>query len=67
MVRPSNECPGYDTKQPEGEVPVMLELLGMWCTHSLQLLQGPLGPAAVAPDKAQLMGQIKLDCVLMLN
>ena len=26
---PSNECPGYDTKQSDGEAPVMLELWGM--------------------------------------
>ncbi len=26
---PHNECPGYDTKQFDGEVPVMLELWGM--------------------------------------
>ena len=25
---PPNEYPGYDTKQSDGEVPVMLELLG---------------------------------------
>ena len=24
-----NECPGYDTKQSDSEVPVMLELWGM--------------------------------------
>ena len=43
-VRPPlfNECPGYDTKQSDGEVPVMLELLGMWNTPSLPLLSGPL-------------------------
>ena len=23
---PPNECPGYDTKQSDGEIPVMLEL-----------------------------------------
>ena len=23
---PHHKCPGYDTKQPDGEVPVMLEL-----------------------------------------
>ena len=28
-VRTSNECPVYDTKQSDGEVPVMLELWGM--------------------------------------
>ena len=26
---PPNECPGYDTKQSDGEVPAMLELWGM--------------------------------------
>ena len=26
---PTNECPGYDTKQSYGEVSVMLELWGM--------------------------------------
>ena len=27
-----NECPGYDTKQSDGEVPAMLELWGMRST-----------------------------------
>ena len=36
-----NECPGYNTKQPDGEAPV-LELWGMWSTSSLPLLSGPL-------------------------
>ena len=26
---PHNECPRYDTKQSNGEIPVMLELWGM--------------------------------------
>ena len=30
-----NECPGYDTKQSDGEVPVMLEL---WKMRSAPLL-----------------------------
>ena len=30
-----NECPGNDTKQSDGEVPVMLELWGMQSTSSL--------------------------------
>ena len=36
-VRPhaSNECPVYDTKQSDREVPVMLELWGMRNTSSL--------------------------------
>ena len=39
---PPNECSGYDTKQSDGEVPVMLEVWGMLCTPSLPLLPGPL-------------------------
>ena len=50
-VRSPNECPGYDTKQSDGEVPVMLDLWGMWSTPSLLLLPGPLWPRTVAPDK----------------
>ena len=48
---PPNECPGYDTKQSDGEVPVMLELWGMRSTPSLPSLPGPLWPGVVAPDK----------------
>ena len=48
---PTNECPGYDTKQSDGESPVMLELWGMRSTPSLPSLPGPLWPGMVAPDK----------------
>ena len=41
---PHNKCPGYDTKQSDGEVPVMLELWGMQSTPSLPSLSGPLWP-----------------------
>ena len=41
-VRTPNECPRYDTKQSDGEVPVMLELWGMQSTHSLLFFPGPL-------------------------
>ena len=42
-VRPSsNKCPGYDTKQSDGEVPAVLELWGMWSTPLLASLPGPL-------------------------
>ena len=37
-----NECAGYDTKQSDGEVPVMLGIWGMQSTPSLPLLLGPL-------------------------
>ena len=29
-----NECPGYDTEQSDGEVPVMLGPWGIWSTPS---------------------------------
>ena len=66
-VRPSNECPVYDTKQCDGEVPVILEIWGMRGTSSLPSLPGPLWPGMVAPDRVLSMGQIELNCVLMLN
>ena len=64
---PANECPGYDSKQSDGEAPVMLELWGIWSTPLLLLLPGPLWPAVVAPDSVLSMGQIELNCVLTLN
>ena len=51
----THKCPGYDTKQSDGEIPVMLELWGMWSTPSLPLLPGPLWPGVVAPDRALFM------------
>ena len=51
-----NECPGYDTKQSDGEVPVMLEIWGMRSTPLLPLLSGPLRPGVVAPDKGPIYG-----------
>ena len=53
---PLNECPAYDTKQSDGEVPVMLGLWGIRSTPSLPLLLGPLWPGVVAPDRALSMG-----------
>ena len=64
---PSNECSGYDTKQSDGEVPVMLELWGMLSIPSLPSLPGPLWPGVVAPDRVLSMGQIELKCILILN
>ena len=52
--------PGYDTKQSDGEVPVMLGLWGIRSTPSLPLLPGPLWPGVVAPDRALYMGLIEL-------
>ena len=53
---PPTKCPGYDTKQSDGEVPAMLELWGMRSTLSLPSLPGPLWPRVVAPDMALSMG-----------
>ena len=67
-VRPPNECPGYDTEQFDGEASAMLELYGMRSTPSLPLLPGPLCPEVVAHDRDLVsMGQIELNCVIMLN
>ena len=49
---PPNKCPGYDTKQSDGEVPAVLELWGIWNTPSLLSLPGPLWLRVVAPDRA---------------
>ena len=61
----TNVCPGYDTKQADGEVPVMLALWGMWSTPSLPLFPGPLWPRAMALNRVLFMGQIELNSVLM--
>ena len=53
---PYTECPGYDTNQYDGEVPVMLELWGMQSTPSLPSLPGPLWSGVVAPDKGPING-----------
>ena len=66
-ARPHYECPDYDTKQSDGEVPVMQELWGMQSTLSLPLIPGSFRPGVVAPDKALSLGQIELNCVLMQN
>ena len=62
-----NECPRYDTRQSDGEVPVMLELWGMRSIASLLLLPGPLWPGVVAPDRVLPMGRIELNGVRLRN
>ena len=64
---PRNEYPGYDTKQSDGEVPVILELWRMQSTPSLLSLPGPLWPGVIAPDRVLSMGQIEVNCVFTLN
>ena len=48
------------TNQSLGEAIVIPELFGMKNTSSLSLLQGPLWPGVVAPDRVLSMGQIDL-------
>ena len=50
-----DECPVYDTKYSDGEVPVMLELSAMWSTSSFLSLPGPLWEVE-ALDRALSMG-----------
>ena len=62
---PPNICPEYDTKQPDGESPVMLELLS---TLSLLSLPGKVMSGVVAPDGVLSTGQKELfDIVTELN
>ena len=56
-----NECPRYDTKQSDGEVPVMPSTL------SLPLHPGPFRPGGVASERVLSIGQIEINCVLTLN
>ena len=60
-------CPGYDIKQSNVVVPVILEVWGMRRTPLLPSQRDPLWPGAVASDRVLFMGQIELNCVLMLN
>ena len=59
-----NECLGYDTKQSDGEGPVILKLWGMRSTPSLPLPLGPPWLGVVAPDRVLSMGQIEVTAYL---
>ena len=48
---PPNEYLGYDIKQSDGEVPVMLELWEIQSTPSLPSLPSPLWLGVIAPNK----------------
>ena len=61
------ECPGYDTKKSDDELPVMLEFWGMQITSSLPSLPGSLWPGVVASHRVLFMGQIELKSVFILN
>ena len=58
---PPNECPRYDSKQSDGEVPAMLELWGMQTTPLLPSLPGLLWPGVVAPHRVLSVGQTEVN------
>ena len=62
VVRPpTNECPAYNSKQSDGEAPVMQKLWGRQSTPSLPSLPGSIWPGVVASDRVQSMdNRIKL-------
>ena len=62
-----NEWAGYDIKQSDGKVPVMPELWGMQSIPSLPSLPGLLWPGVVVPNEILSIGQMELNCALMLN
>ena len=64
---PPSECPGYNTKQADAEVPAMLELWEMRSTPLLPSLPGSLWPGVVAPDKGPIYGLNRTNSILMLN
>ena len=66
-VRLPQRVSWYDTKQLDGEAPVMLEFWGRWGIPSLPSLPGPHWPRVVAPSRVLSRSQIELNCVFMIN
>ena len=56
----SNECPGYDITQPDGETSIILELWEMRSASLLPLLLGSLWPEVVAPYRILSRGRVGL-------
>ena len=55
----ANKCPGYVTKQSDGNTAVMLELLRIWSTPLFPSLPGPLWPEVGAHERVLSVGQIE--------
>ena len=64
---PTNECPGYDTKQSDGEAPLVLEISGMQSTPSLPSFPGLLGSWVKTLNVVLSIAQIELNYVLIQN
>ena len=67
IAPPHNESPVDDSNQSDAEDLVMMELWGMQSTPSLPSLPCPLWSGVIAPNRVLSMGQIELNCLLMLN
>ena len=57
----------YDTKKFYGKAPVIRELWRMLSTPSLPSLPGSLRPGVAVSDRVLSLGQIELNCILMVN
>ena len=66
-VRPSNECPGYCTKQSDWWDFSNAAAVGNAKIPSLPTLPGPLWPRVATSGRVLSMGQIELNCVITLN
>ena len=64
---PHNECPGYDTKQSDGEVPVKLGLWGMWSTHFIDTAPRSTLARNGFTWYSPIYGLNRTNCILMLN
>ena len=64
---PTNECPGYDTRQSDGEVLVMLGLWVIWSTLHCHCSQCHSSKECFSYDRALSMGSIELNCIHILN
>ena len=63
-MTPPNECPGYDTKQSDGEAPVMLELCGMQSASLLPSFPGSLSMGPIYRSiRTKLFTYAKLNCL----
>ena len=61
------KCPRCDIKPSDGKAPSMLKIWRIRNTASLPSLPGPPCPGVVAPDRVLSMGQIEINCVLILD
>ena len=64
---PPNDCPGYDTKQSDGEAPVNGGALENVEYPFIAITPRSTLTGVVVPDRVPSIDRIELNCVLMLN